>query len=122
MSKNIKYQQMNKTFLSPMADEYSTIAWSVDICDEGPQYAYLNASVRMSDCSKNIMLDFDVRLYQNEHTSSEDIQDNIKKRIQKIDTLIEELKTFKSHFVKASKYKHNKSSNSTKAVQVLGKD
>lgn len=87
---------VSKEFLSPCAHETGSIVCQIqtplvkDIAEwDAKRGPYLQASIKLRDCSDNIVLDFDVT-----HT-----QKRFDKRLAKLDKMIEELQNMRTHFV-----------------------
>ena len=84
----------NKTFLSQSHQETGNIAWYVST-DRGDQDFFselVSSDLKISDCSGSISLDF-----------SCEKPSHIDKRIDKIDTIIQELQSMKEGFLEAKK-------------------
>ena len=102
MSKRtVKFHDANKTFLSKENDEFSTIAWSIEVADRGEEDVWLSSEIRMSDCSRYICIDMDICLVDPKYTTPEEAAEKIQKRFDKIDVLINELTKFKDSYKKS---------------------
>jgi hypothetical protein len=92
MGDDMTYKAKGKTFLTDHPEEFGSVSWYVRI---NPHWMsgdkFIASELRLSDCSKDITLDF------NCNTPSE-----TKKRMDKLDTLISELMDFKLSLQKAS--------------------
>jgi hypothetical protein len=108
MSKReVQYRNANKTFLSKEDDEFSSIAWSVEVVKRSEEDVWLSSEIRMSDCSRFINIDMDICLVDPKYTTPEEVAEKIERRLDKIDTLINELTKFRDSY-KASLESVNK--------------
>jgi len=89
----------SKSFLNDSLEEFGTVAWHVQVAshqfdrDDDCKHIPRNANLRITDCHDDIHLCF-------YHRSKEDY----KERLAKLDTLINELKSFRSAMVKMNSY------------------
>jgi len=85
----------SKRFLSSKACEYGSIAWEAgvektySVRDDSDNFE-ISANIHLTDCYKVINLDFYTCNF-----------DEVANRIEKIDTLIEELNKFKDAYIQA---------------------
>lgn len=76
----MKVRKTSKKFLSDTPYEYGSVCWEV-LVDPEDRYDLIQADVRITDCSENIILQF-----------SSQKEKHLDKRIQKLDNLIDSLK------------------------------
>lgn len=87
------YEKSGKTFLTNAADEDSSVSWGVSTeCFSSNTRA--DGTVKIRDCYKIVNLEFYV-----------DDDAEYEQKIEKIDTLISELNTFKDSLIKGWNYK-----------------
>lgn len=76
----MKVRKTSKKFLSDTPYEYGSVCWEVFV-DPEDRYDLIQADIRITDCSENIILQF-----------SSQKEKHLDKRIQKLDNLIDSLK------------------------------
>jgi len=79
------YKIAHKQFLSDEPDEYSAICTNVQVVGHTEYPPWLNAEVRVQDCSRPIFIDFDISVYEI----------LLDARLQKLDNMISSLTKFR---------------------------
>jgi len=85
------YKAGNKIFLSQKYGEYGAICWEVRASRYDDKDNYMTANIRLQDCYRNINLDFWVG----------DSEERFESRMDKLNTLIDELTDMRRHMTNA---------------------
>jgi hypothetical protein len=96
-----KNKRSGKAFLSDSTKEFGSIAWYVIANDRGVTDRWIESEVRLSDCSRNITLNMGVSVACASMTDEEERHEAINERLEKIDTLIDQLTQFKASYQEA---------------------
>lgn len=85
------FKDNSKAFLNLHPEEFGSICWDASSRSYKNSTAKFYGSVRIADCSKSVILDFDCY--------GKTTQKTVDKRIEKLDTLISELQKFRESYL-----------------------
>lgn len=92
-----KINKGTKAFLSGTTGEYGAVCWNVHVTGKAVEDPYVDAELRVQDCSRAIHLDFGGRV--------SDITEGEDSRVEKLDNLIQHLLWFREALIEAGQVK-----------------
>ena len=99
---SIKYDKSSKQFLSALPYEFSTIAWHVTLQERGETDVQVRSEIRLSDCSKSIVIDMNMCLADpQQFTTKEAAKEMANKRLDKLNCLIDQLNLYRHEYLMA---------------------